>query len=80
MAPPQSEIICKYIINWSIAHVPDGQKLKNLKTVRISGHMKLQNVDIVRLSVYWYTVFGEKNKYWHYINEKLNTHFYQQFS
>ena len=35
---------------------------KSLKTIRISGHVKQRNVDIVPLSVYWYPVFGEKAK------------------
>ena len=35
---------------------------KSLKTPRVAGHVKPRNVDIVLLSVHWYTVFGGQAK------------------
>jgi len=38
------------------------KNFESLKTPRVAGHVKPRNVDIVLLSVHWYTVFGEKAK------------------
>ena len=78
MAPPNSEIICKYF-KWWIAHIPDAHKFEKPDNNKSAGHVKQRNVDIVLLSVHRYSL-KKKSKKWHYINEKLNIHVDQQFS